>query len=242
MRYPVVKAADARMYLIARRESQQLSPENLVQIRGEGPELDLTFVNELRAGLTKLRGRFSKLKKGGDEAAEFEAAASELVHELVPARASVIADSEFWLWLALVHFHDLIEWRYGSSQHGADWKNFGVGAASENLLYRLWLRGELGYDPVASDKYVLAKRGDIDFWRSHLFRQSYANAKAFAKALIRFQYPYDDPAQPRLKIAVIRELVKRLRRLRANLVIELLDEPSATEIIRSEAEITGSTT
>jgi hypothetical protein len=146
----------------------------------------------------------------------------------------VVGDPEFWIWLTLVNFGDLVEWRYDAQAQGADWRNYGVGASGENFLYRLWLRAELGYDESAPDRYHLVRRGDIDFWRSHLFRQSYANARVFARALVRFQYPGPNSREPRLKIGVIRELVKRLRRVRANLVFEILDEDYSMSLIESE--------
>lgn len=113
--------------------------------------------------------------------------------------------------------------------------NYGIGARSENLLYRLWLRADLVLDEQSGDRYHLAKRGQIDFYRSHLFRQGYANARNFARALLRFQYPSDDAAAPRLKVDDIRELVKRLRRLRANLFLEILDEKECRKVIEDEA-------
>ena len=73
----------------------------------------------------------------------------------------LVSDPEFWIWLALMHFNDLIEWRYDAQQQGADSRNYGVGAAGETFLYRLWLRAELGYDESSSDRYLLVRRGDI---------------------------------------------------------------------------------
>jgi len=89
-------------------------------------------------------------------------------------------------------------------------------------------------DDQATDRYHLCKRGQIDFYRSHLFRQGYANARDFARALLRFQYPHADTAAPNLKVDQIRELVKRLRRLRANLFLEILDEDECRKVIEAE--------
>jgi hypothetical protein len=236
MRYPVISTSDARRYLAARREGAKVPVESIVRIKGEALELDKGFVEAMRAELGQIRSRFPGTpKKGGDDAAGFEAAASEAVHRLMPPCVEAVADRDFWLWLALAHFSDLVEWRYGNREGGVDWKNYGIGASGENLLYRLWLRGELGLDENARDRYDLARRGEIDFWRSHLFRQGYANTRTFARALIRFQYPDGNQVRPKLRIGAIRELVKRLRRLRANLVTEILDELAALRLIEAEA-------
>jgi hypothetical protein len=102
-------------------------------------------------------------------------------------------------------------------------------------MYRLWLRAELVLDAQAEDRYHLAYAGQIDFYRSHLFRQGYANARNFARALLRYQYPNADLAEPRLKTLEIRELVKRLRRMRCNLFLEILDEGDCLSVIEAEA-------
>src|ERR1035437_180966 len=113
--------------------------------------------------------------------------------------------------------------------------NYGIGSRTENLLYRLWLRAELVLDESAQDRYHLADAGQIDFYRSHLFRQGYANARNFARELLRFQYPGTNPTEPNLKINKIRELVKRLRRLRSNLLLEVLPEEECRAVIEAEA-------
>jgi hypothetical protein len=235
MRYPILTSNDARQYLQAKKAGTPSEVQHLVRMRGDGPELDTTFVERLAAEIASLRrGLPSEIKKGSPVGTQFESAAAEVVHRMIPSSAEIQADQEFWIWLAVVHFASLIEWRYGAEGTVADLRNYGIGSAIENFLYRLWLRADLGLDEAAVDKYHLSRRGDIDFWRSHLFRQGYANAKTFAKALIRFQYPDGSPQTPRLKISAIRELVKRLRRARANLVFEILDESTSMRLINAE--------
>jgi hypothetical protein len=104
-------------------------------------------------------------------------------------------------------------------------------------MYRLWLRAELVLDAQAEDRYHLADAGQIDFYRSHLFRQGYANARNIARALLRFQYPNADLAEPRLKTIEIRDLVKRLRRMRSNLFLEILPEDECRVVIEAEAAV-----
>jgi hypothetical protein len=70
-----------------------------------------------------------------------------------------------------------------------------------------------------------------------LFRQGYANARNFARALLRFQYPSADKNSPNLKIDQIRTLVKRLRRLRSNLFLEILPEEECRAVIEAEAAV-----
>lgn len=236
MRYPILTTTDASIYFINKRAGNPVELDRLVKTRGDGPELPQEFVNELIADLAGIRTRFPEGLKAAKNANAFEAMAARAIHHRVDVSVEILADPDFWLWLAVVHFSDIVEWRYGDPANGTGAANYGVGARSENLLYRLWLRAELVLDEQADDPYHLCDRGQIDFYRSHLFRQGYANARNFARALLRFQYPdARDATQPFLKIDQIRELVKRLRRARSNLFMEILDEVECRKVIQDES-------
>ncbi|NWG75489.1 MAG: hypothetical protein HXY24_12920 [Rubrivivax sp.] len=236
MIYPTLSSSDAATFLIGRRSGTTLDLERLVKPRGEGPELDMSFIPTLVRELAALKAKYGNDgMRSQKKANQFEAEAARVIHQTVKVPSEVLGDPDFWLWLAVVHFSDIVEWRYGNPEKGTGLPNYGIGARSENLLYRLWLRADLVFDEKSDDRYHLAGRGQIDFYRSHLFRQGYANARNFARALLRFQYPSDDATAPHLKVDDIRELVKRLRRLRANLFVEILDEKECRKIIEDEA-------
>jgi hypothetical protein len=241
MRYPVLSPADASAYLFSKRAGNPVDVDRLLKTRGDGEALVQNFVDGLRADLAVLKDKYPTGLKGAKEANQFEAGAAKAIHQHVALPAEVLADPDFWLWLAVVHFGDIVEWRYGNPPAGTGLPNYGVGARSEKLMYRLWLRAELVLDDTATDTYHLCKRGQIDFYRSHLFRQGYANARNFARALLRFQYPHSDVAAPFLKVDQIRELVKRLRRLRANMFLEILEEEECKKVIETEAGVLAMT-
>ena len=234
MRYPIMTTADASAYLATKRTGNPIDLERLAKTRGTGTDLPQEFIENLRADLASLKGKYPQGLKGPKDANRFEADAARAIHQRVAVPAEILADADFWLWLAIAHFGDIVEWRYGNPELGTGLPNYGIGARSENLIYRLWLRADLVLDDQATDRYHLCKRGQIDFYRSHLFRQGYANARDFARALLRFQYPHADTAAPNLKVDQIRELVKRLRRLRANLFLEILDEDECRKVIEAE--------
>jgi hypothetical protein len=236
MRYPVLITTDASAYLASKRAGNPLDLDRLVKSRGDGDELTQSFVSDLVADLVLLKGKYpADGMKSQKNANQFEGEAARAIHERVKVPPEIQADPDFWLWLAVVHFSDIVEWRYGNPIHGTGLANYGIGARSENFVYRLWLRADLVLDDDADDRYHLCQRGQIDFYRSHLFRQSYANARNFSRALLRFQYPHGDSTAPNLKVDQIRELVKRLRRLRANLFLEILDEKACHKVIEDEA-------
>ncbi len=242
MRYPTMTAGDATTYLQAKRAGNQLDVDSLARFAGSGDDFDIAFLQPLRAALTKLMATFPDgIKSKSDPRANvFEGRASRVIHEGLTVNSQVLADPEFWIWLAVTHFPDVVEWRYryGKEDSAAQLANYGVASRTENLLYRLWLRAELVLDEEAVDRYHLAESGQIDFYRSHLFRQGYANARNFARALLRFQYPKEQsPAEPKLKLLEIRDLVKRLRRMRSNLFLEILPEEECRSVIEAEAAV-----
>lgn len=236
MRYPVINTSDATAYLNSKRAGSPLDLDRLTRIKGDGPELDQAFIVDLRADLAALKSRYgTDGLRSQKKANEFEGEAARCIHLRTAATPEILADADFWLWLSVVHFGEIVEWRYGDPENGAALANYGIGARSENLLYRLWLRADIVLDELGEDRYHLCQRGQIDFYRSHLFRQGYANVRSFARALLRFQYPNPDPVAPRLKVGQIRELVKRLRRLRANLFLEILEDQECQSVIETEA-------
>ena len=239
MRYPIITSADATTLLAMRRAEGAVDSERFLRRRGFGSDMDEDFVNGLRTDLAAVKADYPDGLKNPHDANVFEGDAARIVHEGLPRYPEVVADPEFWIWLAVTQISDTVEWRYGHPAGGTALANYGIGARTENLLYRLWLRAELVFDERARDPYHLCKAGQIDFYRSHLFRQGYANSSSFARALLRYQYPSDDRDEPRLKVNQIRELVKRLRRLRANLFIELLNEDQCRSVIEMEAAMIG---
>lgn len=230
MSYPVISRVDARNYLMASGEDVAAPPSPPIRMVAEGTDEDWeSIASTVVAALSDLTNTVTEKDKeiGGSA---FEIAASPIVHRLLPAHPA-LADPEFWMWLAITYGKEIVEWRYGGK---ADRKNFGVGGAGENFFYRLWLRAEIAYDPDNADEYELAKFGDIDFWRSHLFRQGYADARIFARALLKYQFPAEQARKPRLKTLEIRDLAKRLKRARTNLMFEIMNEPRAREFIEKE--------
>lgn len=242
MRYPTMTAGDAAIYLQAKRAGNQVDVDSVARFTGFGDEFDTSLVQPLRAKLSAVMDSFPEgIKSKADPSANaFEGKAARILHESLSIDSEILADPEFWIWLSVTHFPEVVEWRYkyGKDDGAAQLANYGIGSRNENLLYRLWLRAELVLDEEAQDRYHLADFGQIDFYRSHLFRQGYANVRNFARALLKFQYPAESsPTEPKLKTLEIRELVKRLRRMRSNLFLEILPEDVCLAVIETEAAI-----
>jgi Family of unknown function (DUF6339) len=241
MPYPTVAHTDAIAWVARWREQEDPSvppPAPPVTIKPEGDARD--WDNIATALVAELDTLFRDYVQAGgrDVAMAYEADASVLVHERLPEHPA-LGDPEFWTWLAVVHGPELVVQRYAINRKSGSPKvpgtnNFSSRGSPENLFFRLWFRGEIGYCEELRDPYFYARCGDIDVWRSHLFRQGYADARPFAHALLSFQYPEGPGGTPRLGISAIRTLVKRLRRARTNIFFEFMDKARSVEFIESE--------
>lgn len=177
-------------------------------------------------------------KRGTDEIPSndrFEAEAAVIMFDEL-GLSDPVSDPEFWIWMAVEPGACLISKRYPGTEANLipNRTNFASPNARETYFYRLWARGHLGYDAAAKDPYALARSGDIDFWRSHILRQSLTEAGSLRHALIRFQYPHGAASSPNLSTPKIRKLIKRLKRTAANINVEMLNHEQAEHLIRRE--------
>ena len=105
----------------------------------------------------------------------------------------------FWRWFSIMavdsFFYDLIEWRFKSSE-GKIVGPINWGIANDNAIrdyyfYYCWLRADVGFDETIKHKYEIAKTGDADFWRSHIFRQDYGKDRILVKAILNVIFKDD---------------------------------------------------
>jgi hypothetical protein len=234
-----IETEDALKYLKAREADEDLvRVDDITRSAGTGEDIG-SQLRELRNKLLQLKRAFpAKLNSRDPNGGKFEAEACAIVHAgLADVDRAVLADRGFWTWLALVYLHDILEWRFGTGGKPAKFANYGVGTRTENLFFRLWLRGGYGRGS-GRDAYELAKSGDQDLWRSHVLRQNYTNARPIAQSLLKLQagrLRIDGKLAKRLASGEdplgIRMLAKRLKRLRANVIFEYLSPTQADELV-----------
>lgn len=229
-----------------------------VQPFGDGEEMDEVAIEQAVAQMVE---EVRRQKEGGRLVStdamsrNFDAMAAEVLHRALPAEASVVGRFEFWMWLAVTQLREVIVWRFPERLRGESAggrlstkpANFGLGPGRrnrvENYAYKLWVRAEAARVNDGGDAYRFARRGDVDFWTSHVLRQQgYASYGPVARALVRFQFPDELKGQPRLfpgqekgEIRSMRTLAKLLKRLQANVEFVLLDERDLDTLIRQHA-------
>lgn len=236
MRYVALKSEHAMETLEALRRAEPVDEHQVLVFRGSGDDVE-KVIPALAETLDEIKSKYpERLRRRDPAGGNFEAEACPELHKALPFDPQMLADYEWWMWLAVFHFRELVDWRHGGETGLAAPANFGIGNRSENLLYRMWLRADAGFDPDRSDPYELARRGDQDFWRSHVFRQGYGRCRSLVRALILYQFPDGSAGNPSLDTGEMRELAKRLRRLHPNVFFEYLDANTAYELVKAEAE------
>ena len=234
MIYNYIDPVLGKTYIEETRRGNNPTLDKIIHTRGKGDLYPEKCIKELREDLIKLKAKYpAEIKQRDEKGGDFEAEACSLVHKHLTYSPAVFADHDFWLWMTLKYFIDIIEWRHGGQDREAALANYGFGNRSENLIFRMWLRADIGYEKNSNDPYELAKRGNQDFWRSHILRQSYGNVRKLAKSLIKFQCL--DNGSYALKTKEIRELAKIIKRLRANIMFEFMDITNIDNIISDQA-------
>lgn len=191
--------------------------------------MNLNFIGKLKSELGKLRSRYPDvLSSRGEDGGRFEAEACSCVHEeFRRCSPEALSDHEFWRFMSVFQFHDLVEWRHGSPDLPAHLNNYGMGNTKRNVMYRMFMRAELSCDLTHEDPYTLARLGDKDLWESHIIGVNTGNVKTFVRALLKYLYPSERNGSSRLKTLEVRTLAKIVRRLRANVFLEVYDENQA---------------
>lgn len=237
MGFPTLSIDAARALVEKKQKGEAWYDSRLERVADSSFEFDRDSVDKLADDLGALRERFGGKALAKTKGKLFEADACPIVHQNLRLSPDCASSPEFWAWLTLLAadgiFADIVDWRFGGYETIKP-RNYGIARPSEifeGLFARLWFRGEIAFEPKSKDPYTLARRGDIDIWRSHLFRQEFGRCHAVQRALLRYQYPDATPTKKTLSTGEIRKLVKRLRIANATLSYELLDVEAVTEVI-----------
>lgn len=243
MKYPTLSRTDCRTLLHQHRADNQWDASPFVDLVGSGAPLDLAAVSRLVKALAELRVSFNAAALPTAQGRKFEAQACTIVHRELRIEVGVASNSSFWRWVTFGagdgELCRLVDWRFGTQSSIAD-VNYGISSKAsmwEGLFARLWWRGHLGYSEESDDRYSVARRGDMDIWRSHILRQEFGRCGNVARALVCYQYPATHTGRRgRLRVQHLRELAKRLRILHASMAFELLSYEGAFQMVERQAQ------
>lgn len=226
--YPILKrekAEDLYTRFVGHKPVVGVAEEQIV---GTGPDvLEGIDLNELHKQLNELWGRC----KGANKAAIFEAEGSTVMHSTFANLPPYVAtDPEFWMWLTFIacdgKFAHLVSLRFGTK---AAPDNFSLGPLGESLYFRLWWRGYKGQ----AENYDVARRGDMDLWRSHIIRIESPMTDVMARAFVKTIMPEANQVKVPINQLVIRSLAKKVTARHASCAYETLTEEECMSVVKS---------
>ena len=254
MQYPIIQLSKLRSALqYAIENSGQLPSdiEDWVSYRGEGQSAaDI---------LALLKGELETLGATEGFDSKFDAKARSIVHGyLSNLDDQVLIDDDFWRYLSGIYLYEIVKSRHPenakSKSIDSNWVNFGGKntATTESLIRRLYIGASLSLDPSnRKDSYHLSRIHDVDLWQSHIVRVLSGHNPMYVKGLLKWfkdrdkwyaNMPSSDKVLRDLnklknfKTAHLRDFVKRVRRLRSNVIHEFLDQSEVDLMISRLAQ------
>lgn len=209
-------------------------------LKGVGDPLDDAVLDALAS---RIRAVQAKLAEEGEAPEELDRRCFEVVHSTLPSdERLMLGDMAFWTRLAITKLYDVIYERFPGRKGRINLDNFGLGSRKECWPYKLWVRGELSFDPKAEDPYALGRVGGVDIWTSHVHRQNFMSIQQIFRQVFAFQYPRNLKGRPFLfegeedpkkrGVPGFRTLIRRLSENWASVEYSCLDHAEAEALVR----------
>jgi hypothetical protein len=239
VRYPTLSATAATTYVEDRRaaegagHSAVIAPIVYVGSGSEAGPFIEEALRDFREEFTELEVRSStgqgKSRKDGKSKDSVEGLLSVgLYSNLKDLGAEVLTDPGFWRYLGCVEMFGFVKWRDGENCKP---ESFGAGSSFPTwdcVPLRMFVRARICAESGATDYDDVAAIPGTDLWRSHVLRVKTGNAPHLSVALVRAWERGD------LDTDSVREVAKSLKRLRSNVIFEVLDADQAAEIVSAE--------
>jgi hypothetical protein len=236
MSYPVLTRAKTIEYVLARRSGAVADGPPEHDLRGPDDEFEEIVNEALQAVIDKWQGADPLNIANAAKDGVTGDLSVELYKGLRDLPGTVLSDRDFWRYCA-AFLYDVIQWRMGDN---CQLTNYGATSDSvrDCLPHDMFQRAHIAYmggvacgDP---DPFELARLSSSDVWRSHILRVQTGNAPVVAHELLV------DVKAGKLKTDVVREVAKRLKRARANVLFEVLSQAQARELLDAESDRAGS--
>lgn len=234
MKYPCFRLSQGRTALANHKDQagSTLSAVSPEQRNAEG-DLDNDEVEDLLRDLTRRinANQANRVKSKGVSQDQVEGIlALDLYRTLAPLPAQCLADPDFWRFVSVELVRDFVFWRDGED---CSYASFGLSSARripDCVPLRMFNRAHIA-NSVASESEMMASdvvtAGGADFWQSHVLRvQNRFDPRLVAQLVIGLESGDISNVQE------LREIAKDIRRLRANVVLELQDDPVKNESLQ----------
>jgi hypothetical protein len=215
-------------------KEQKVDVEKYEKIKGEGVPYDEEEFIHLQEIIRKEMAKKSK-KPSSNERSSVEFSTAKWLHQILSYDKNAFSDVEFWLWLSIKYFRDFIKWRAGGTPT-IKIANFGINSSTsvsitENVLYRMWVRANIGYNEELNDPYKnITPTKTYDFWQSFIVRRDFANIECISKAFINKLF------EAKLNTNEYREIGKWLTGIQSNLLFNSLTDEQAENLLKNKIE------
>lgn len=216
--------------------------------KGSGIDVTSAPLAKMNSELTSLlNSSFSgTMKKKDSRLDKYEGMAASIVHQnLKDLPIEILADEDFWRFVAIVSMFEICAWRHESLGNN----NFGLTGGRgflRCLPYRMFIRADIAHRYADGTSYGLtsAHGSLVDQWASHVLAQQYGMVPKLVKVMLE---QFEDIRKRKVKkpTDVDREIAKELRQIRSIQVFEFFQEEAPiVKIVKdvsasSETKIAG---
>jgi hypothetical protein len=212
--------------------------------KGSGIDVTSAPLAKMTSELTSLlNSTFSgTMKKKDSRLDKYEGMASSIVHQnLDDLPIEILADQDFWRYVAIISMFEICAWRHESLGNN----NFGLTAGRgflRCLPYRMFVRADIAHRYSGGDDYRLtsAHGSLVDQWASHVLAQQYGSVPRLVKVMLE---QFEDLRKRKIKkpTDVDREIAKELRQIRSIQVFEFFQEEAPIVKIVSDVSASSET-
>ena len=214
--------------------------KTFVAIKGSGIDITAAPLAKMSTELhALLKTSFSgSMKKKDSRLNQFEGQASSIVHEnLKDMPLEILADEDFWRYVAIVPMFSIVAWRHESLGNN----NLGLTAGRgflRCLPYRMFIRADIAFRHSNGADYALATAHGsmVDQWASHVLAQQYGAVPRLVQVMLS---EFEELRKRKVKkpTEIDREIAKELSQIRSIQVFEFFQ--SDIEISKIVAEATA---
>jgi hypothetical protein len=209
--------------------------------KGSGIDITAAALAKMSSELdTLLNSSFSgTMKKKDSRLNQFEGQASSIVHEnLRDMPLEILADEDFWRYVAIVPMFAIVAWRHESLGNN----NLGLTAGRgflRCLPYRMFIRADIAFRHSDGADYSLATAhaSMVDQWASHVLAQQYGAVPRLVQIMLA---EFEELRKRKVKkpTEIDREIAKELSQIRSIQVFEFFQND--TEVTKIVSEVSTS--
>lgn len=243
MRYPVVVFEDAQDYVAKRRAGaipDDEPPRMQFRDSEDGTEGDVE--EQIWDGLVALQDRFAELQPshGVRKRDSLEGQLVPILFEAIgQLPATVLTDRDFHRYLSTRWLFDFAVWRDRKSGKEGNFPSADSFGASSRALHqdtislRMLNRALISQaaDGADDDPFELARHGAGDVWKSHILRTLTSEAPLVVQEVV------NSVRRDELKTDVVRVFAPRVRKMRANVLLEILSPDEAQRFVEEQRKL-----